>query len=134
MRGKESMDPTRHQFQVRPADLGDRLIWRFPLATPEGREALRAVIAATGKDPQTVTVGYYLDLDDPEGAPVFMPVNSPQAKAALTVAAVQRRIASDLIERLERAPRNVYCEKCDRRVVPRQDAGDDLCPVCGLVL
>jgi hypothetical protein len=109
------MDPTRQQFQVRPAksarDIGDRLIWRFPLATEEGRAALAPVLAAERdqaraageqppKDPETITIGYYLQLDNPDGMWAFAPVATARARASLAVAAVQRRICADLVARL----------------------------------
>ena len=92
-------DRDRQQFQVRPGQsLGDRLIWRYPLASAEGRTAL------AGLEPrESVTVGYYRQLTEPAGAWAFMPVTTDYAARSLAVYAVQRRICDDLAERIRRA-------------------------------
>lgn len=85
-------DPRRQQFRIRRnCGLGDRLIWQYPMATPDGRAAL----AGLG-EPASVTVGYYRRMADPPGAVCFMPVSTAQAIAALSVPAVMRRIGEDL--------------------------------------
>lgn len=96
------VDTSRPFFQVRPGEsLGDRLIWRFPLRSAEIRRQLMPIVAASGKpEPKQITIGYYMQLDDPDGAWAFMPVNSPLAISALGIESVQRRICEDLQERV----------------------------------
>lgn len=94
------MDRTS-QFQVRIQEQGSRLVWRFPSTTSEGRQGLTPVAAALGVEiPKTITVGYYIQIDDPPDAWVFMPTATPWALAALGVPSVQRRIMRDLVERV----------------------------------
>lgn len=111
------MHPSRCQFQVRTArerDIGDKLVWRFPLASPEGRAALEPALAEerraaleagepVPRDPESITVGYYIHLDDPGGAWAFMPVNTARALAVLRLPTVLRRIADDLVARIAHA-------------------------------
>ena len=98
---------------IRPGqDPGDRLVWRYPVAHPDGKIALAPVQAeavrkalADGqqppREPAMITVGYYIEMEDPDWGIAFMPVTTPWAIAALSVATVQRRIADDLITRIE---------------------------------
>lgn len=91
-------DRNLHDFQIRQGQtLGDRLVWRYPLASEDGRHALRGL-----PDAETVTVGYYRRVHPP-GSVAFFPIHRPHSLAALTVPSVQRRIMDDLI-RLNEAP------------------------------
>lgn len=84
------------QFRVRQnQELGDKLVWCFPLASQAGRDALKGLTVT-----DSVTVGYYLQMEDPVDAWVFMPVNTEAAKRALSVRSVQSRISRDLLQRL----------------------------------
>lgn len=98
-------------FLVRVGDSGDRLIWRFPFQSPETRQALAPVWQAEQAksraegtppppEPQSITVGYYIQLNDPVGAWAFMPSQTPYTLVVLEMPIVQRRIARDLISRL----------------------------------
>ena len=92
-RNKES------QFRVRyNDDLGEKLVWCFPLASQAGRDALKGLTVT-----DSVTVGYYFQLDDPTDAWVFMPADTEAAKRALLVRSVQHRIGNDLYKRLSGA-------------------------------
>ena len=106
------MSDKRMCFLVRVGDSGDRLIWRFPFQSPETRQALtpvwqaeQAKALAEGTplppEPQSITVGYYIQLDDPPGAWAFMPSKTPYTPVVLETPVVQRRIARDLISRLD---------------------------------
>lgn len=91
-------DPARQQFQIkRDQALGDRLIWRYPLASEEGRAALAGLPKV-----DSITVGYYRQLSDPPNW-CFFPVSTESARRALHVQAVQRRICEDLAGRIEPA-------------------------------
>lgn len=111
------MSDKRMCFLVRVGDSGDRLIWRFPFHSPETRQALtprwkaeQAKALAQGApplvEPQSITVGYYIQLDDPPGAWAFMPSLTPYTPVVLEMPVVQRRIARDLIIRLEEQNKN----------------------------
>ncbi len=93
------MDRSRAFFQIKYGEkLGDRLILRFP---DKNLKIAKALSSHEVNDvPNQITVGYYLQLEDPEGAWSFMPVNTTAAKAVLTVAMVQNRIATDLLSRM----------------------------------
>ena len=93
------MDSSRAFFEIKRGErLGDRLILRFP-----GKNLKVAKILSSkgvAPPPSNITIGYYLQLEDPDGAWCFMPVNTATAKAVLTVTMVQNRIANDLLNRM----------------------------------
>lgn len=95
------MDTSRPFFQVRQGErFGDRLLWRFPFRSTEIRRRMLPVLRALGpSEPSQITIGYYFQLDDPDGAWAFMPLNTPLAVAALGIEMVQRRICTDLADR-----------------------------------
>lgn len=93
------MDKSRAFFQVKHGQtLGDRLILRFPGTNARITKALQK--AGVLHIPNQITVGYYLQLDEPDGAWAFMPVNTPATKAVLGERMVQNRIAEDLVSRM----------------------------------
>ena len=90
------MDSSRAFFQIKYGErLGDRLVLRFPGKNPK----IAKILSSKGviPSPSNITIGYYLQLEDPDGAWCFMPVNTVPAKAVLTVVMVQNRIANDLL-------------------------------------
>ncbi len=93
------MDTSRPFFQIRYGEkLGDRLVLRFPGKNPKIARMLSSKGVAS--PPSNITIGYYLQLEDPDGAWCFMPVNTVAAKAVLAVTMVQNRIANDLLSRM----------------------------------
>jgi hypothetical protein len=82
--------------------LGDRLILQHIKAGSWIDEELRRG-GLQGELPRNITIGYYrqLENDHPRGASCFMPINTPMARAALTMGVVQKRIGRDLLARLE---------------------------------
>ena len=93
------MDSSRAFFQIKYGEkLGDRLTLRFPRQNSKIVERLSA--KGVIDIPNNITIGYYLQLDDPEGAWCFMPVNTTTAKNLLTVPMVQKRIANDILNRI----------------------------------
>jgi len=88
-------------FMVRRGQrLGDRLILRFPQLHFEVQQALRG----QNNIPNSITVGYYGQLEEPDGAWYFMPVHTVFAHAALGTRFVQERIARDLQIRMADKP------------------------------
>ncbi len=77
--------------------LGDRLV----LCNPAQSRWVAGALFKEGIEniPGQITVGYYRELEHPDGAWCFMPVATAEAKAALTIPMVQARIAKDLITR-----------------------------------
>ncbi|KKM65912.1 hypothetical protein LCGC14_1486540, partial [marine sediment metagenome] len=69
------MDSSRAFFQIKYGErLGDRLVLRFPGKNPK----IAKILSSKGviPSPSNITIGYYLQLEDPDGAWCFMPVNT----------------------------------------------------------
>ncbi len=93
------MDSSRPFFQIKHGErLGDRLILRFPGKNPNILKMLSS--KGVSPPPSNITIGYYLQLEDPDGAWCFMPVNTVAAMTVLTVTMVQNRIMNDLLNRM----------------------------------
>jgi len=93
------MDKSRSFFQVKHGEkLGDRLVLRFPTQNPQIVKRLSD--SGITSIPNNMTIGYYLQLEDPDGAWCFMPINTAAAKILLTLTMVQNRIANDLLSRM----------------------------------
>ncbi len=91
----------RAEFTIKPHPLGERLVWRSPAADAATERRLLAALAPHGQTsiPRTITIGYYLTAASHATAPAFRPALTPAALAALSLQAVQARIAGDLATR-----------------------------------
>ena len=90
------MDKSRAFFSIKRGERrGDRLTLRFPGKNLKIAEKLRS--KGITHIPSQITIGYYRQPDDPEGAWKFIPIETVSAATLLTVVMVQRRIAKDLL-------------------------------------
>jgi hypothetical protein len=94
----------RPEVNIRPTDDGDRMILRHATGSAALRKKLSEFLRAHEVDdvPKSITVGYFIELDEPDCAPAFMPAASAYAAAALELELVQRRLASELGKRIMR--------------------------------